>query len=219
MKKSSSEQQSRIRKQFDSFCKTLLKNEMIDYERERNYRLKYEISFSELTQKELRQLEIMDDYIVESEMFHVFDYDIEVKDELIGEALKSLPEKKRNVILLSFFSGYDRYRNCKIYESCKKYHSSSSYKFLIALKKIMEEIRTGKRNNTKLLPYHIIVSAASGDVEAINRILKHYEGYIAVLSTRKLYDEYGNLHYCVDETLRRRLETKLITKILKFKIA
>ena len=98
MKKSSSEQQSRIRKQFDSFCKTLLKNEMIDYERERNYRLKYEISFSELTQKELRQLEIMDDYIVESEMFHVFDYDIEVKDELIGEALKSLPEKKRNVI-------------------------------------------------------------------------------------------------------------------------
>lgn len=57
------------------------------------------------------------------------------------------------------------------------------------------------------------------DVEAINRILKHYEGYIAVLSTRKLYDEYGNLHYCVDETLRRRLETKLITKILKFKIA
>lgn len=57
MKKSSSEQQSRIRKQFDSFCKTLLKNEMIDYERERNYRLKYEISFSELTQKELRQLD------------------------------------------------------------------------------------------------------------------------------------------------------------------
>lgn len=63
------------------------------------------------------------------------------------------------------------------------------------------------------------MSAASGDVEAINRILKHYESYIAVLSTRKLYDEYGNLHYCVDETLRRRLETKLITKILKFKIA
>lgn len=35
--------------------------------------------------------------------------------------------------------------------------------------------------------------------------------------TRKLYDEFGQLHYCVDETLRRRLETKLITKILKFK--
>ncbi len=67
-------------------------------------------------------------------------------------------------------------------------------------------------NCSKLLPYHIIVSAVSGDVEAINTVLKHYEGYIAALSTRKLYDEYGNLHYCVDEILRRRLETKLITK-------
>ena len=49
--------------------------------------------------------------------------------------------------------------------------------------------------------------------------LKHYEGYIAALSTRKLYDECGNAHYCVDETLRRRLETKLITKILAFEVA
>lgn len=59
---------------------------------------------------------------------------------------------------------------------------------------------------SKLLPYHIIVAASSGDVSAINMVLKHYEGYIAVLSTRRMYDESGNLHYCVDETLRRRLE-------------
>lgn len=72
---------------------------------------------------------------------------------------------------------------------------------------------------SKLLPYHIIVAASSGDVSAINIVLKHYEGYIAVLSTRRMYDESGNLHYCVDETLRRRLETKLITKILDFKVA
>ena len=42
---------------------------------------------------------------------------------------------------------------------------------------------------SKLLPYHIIAAAASGDVEAINMVLKHYEGYIAALATRKLYDE------------------------------
>ena len=72
---------------------------------------------------------------------------------------------------------------------------------------------------SKLLPYHIIEAATSGDVEAINEVLKHYEGYIADLSTRKLYDECGNPHYCVDETLRRRLETKLITKILAFEVA
>ncbi len=74
-------------------------------------------------------------------------------------------------------------------------------------------------NCSKLLPYHIIVLAAAGDVEAINTVLKHYEGYIAVLATRKFYDEFGNPHCCVDETLRRRLETKLVTKILAFSVA
>ena len=74
-------------------------------------------------------------------------------------------------------------------------------------------------SNKKLISLCVIERALEGDIQAINKVLKHYEGYIAVLSTRKLYDEYGNLHYCVDETLRRRLETKLITKILKFKIA
>ena len=73
-------------------------------------------------------------------------------------------------------------------------------------------------NCSKLLSYNIIVSAASGDVEAINTVLKHYEGYIAALATRKLYDEFGNLYICVDENIRRRLQTKLIASILKFEL-
>ena len=74
-------------------------------------------------------------------------------------------------------------------------------------------------NEADLLPFHIIEAASEGDVVAINMVLKHYEGYIAKLATRKFIDEYGQVHYCVDETLRRRLETKLITKILEFKVA
>ena len=69
-----------------------------------------------------------------------------------------------------------------------------------------------------LLPFQLIKAASEGDIAAINTVLKHYEGYIIRLSTRKLYDEDGQLHYCVDETLRRRLETKLITKVLEFKV-
>lgn len=66
----------------------------------------------------------------------------------------------------------------------------------------------------KNIPLPLIELASNGDVDAINAILKHYEGYIVVLATRKLYDEYGNLHHCVDKGLRRRLETKLITAIV-----
>ena len=144
MEQSSFEKQSRIRKQFDSFCKTLLKNEMIDYERARSYRLKHEVSFSELTQEELSRLNIVDDYIAESEVFRVLDYDIEVKDELIGEALKYLPEKKRNVILLSFFldmTDTEIAKNMHLVRSTIHHHRVSSLK---ALKKIMEGIRNGE---------------------------------------------------------------------------
>ena len=126
MEQSSSEKQLRIRKQFDSFCKTLLKNEMIDYERARSYRQKHEVSFSELTQEELSRLNTEDDYIAESEVFRVLDYDIEVKDELISEALKYLPEIAKHMNLV---------------RSTIHHHRVSS---LQALKKIMEGIRNGE---------------------------------------------------------------------------
>lgn len=73
--------------------------------------------------------------------------------------------------------------------------------------------------STSLLPYTTIEAAASGDVDAINAVLKHYERYIAALSTRTLYDEVGTPHLCVDETMKRRLETKLITRILNFDVS
>jgi hypothetical protein len=78
---------------------------------------------------------------------------------------------------------------------------------------------SNKKRNNHLLSYPTIVLASGGDVDAINAVLKHYEGYIAALSTRQLYDESGNQHLCVDEALRRRLETKLITKIMTFNVA
>ena len=58
---------------------------------------------------------------------------------------------------------------------------------------------TSQSKNNRLLPLTVIEAAAGGDVEAINAVLKHYAGYIARLSMRELYDEYGNPHLCVDE--------------------
>ena len=46
---------------------------------------------------------VMDEYGVENSHFTVHGYDIEVKDTLIAEALQALSERKRNVILLSYF--------------------------------------------------------------------------------------------------------------------
>lgn len=51
--------------------------------------------------------------------------------------------------------------------------------------------RCKNREEKNLLPFHIIKAASEGDVLAINTVLKHYEGYIITLSTRKMYDEGG----------------------------
>jgi hypothetical protein len=69
-----------------------------------------------------------------------------------------------------------------------------------------------------LLPFTIIEAAAAGDVDAINAVVSHYERYLAALATRTLYDENGNSHLCIDDAMKRRLETKLITRILRFDI-
>lgn len=73
--------------------------------------------------------------------------------------------------------------------------------------------------SNSLLPFPVIKMAAAGNVDAINAVLKHYEGYLAALSTKRLYDENGNPHLCLDEELKRKLETKLITRILTFRVA
>ena len=62
------------------------------------------------------------------------------------------------------------------------------------------------------------VVIVDGDIEAVNQIVRHYSGFIASRSMRPMKDEYGNTHMVVDETLRRRMETRLIAKILSFEI-
>jgi regulator of RNase E activity RraB len=80
-------------------------------------------------------------------------------------------------------------------------------------------MRKHNKNRKPLLPLYVIKAAADGDTDAIVAVLKHFEGYMAVLSTRRLYDENGHALTCVDETMRVELENKLIAGIGKFKSA
>ena len=52
----------------------------------------------------------------------------------------------------------------------------------------------------------------------MDRVLRHYDRYIKKLCTRKLYDDCGQEHYCVDEYMKRHLEIKLITAIVNMKL-
>ena len=92
-----------VRNQFEYVGKRSLKAEKIDYLRHMNYRRKHEIMFSELSETELNKLTMVDEYSIDSRWFQVRGYDIEVKDSLIVEALETLTERKREVVLMSYF--------------------------------------------------------------------------------------------------------------------
>ena len=144
MGKSSSNDELTIRNQFDRICKLALKGEAADYYRHIAYRQKHEVLFSELSQKELDSIFGVDKYTVENKCFRVLGYDIEVKNTLIAEALKELTERKRNVILLSYFmemSDADIAREMNLVRSTIHEHRTRS---LEILKKIMEGIADEK---------------------------------------------------------------------------
>ena len=126
MKKPSCHDELTIRHRFDRLCQMSLKGEAINYYRHMDYRREHEAMFSELSEKELNQLSVMDEYI-------------EVKDTLIAEALQALSERKRNVILLSYFlemSDADIAREMNLVRSTIHEHRTRS---LEILRKIMEE--------------------------------------------------------------------------------
>ena len=86
----SSRDEMTIRHQFDRLCQMALKGEAVNYYKHMDYRRKHEVTFSELSEKELSKLFTMDEYGTEYHHFEVHGYDIEVKNTLIAEALKEL---------------------------------------------------------------------------------------------------------------------------------
>ena len=64
------------------------------------------------------------------------------------------------------------------------------------------------------LPLAVIEAARAGDAGAVEQVLQYYNGYINKLCTRTLYDDCGQLHVCVDEYMKHRLENKLIYSVL-----
>jgi len=80
-------------------------------------------------------------------------------------------------------------------------------------------MNTSKKQRRQPLPYDVIVQASEGNNEALDTVLKHFDGYINTLATKRLYDEHGNTYLYVDQYRRQRLINKLISKILGYNAA
>lgn len=74
------------------------------------------------------------------------------------------------------------------------------------------------KKNREMPEFDTIQAAIQGDAEAINEILSYLQPFIDSECKRKYRDECNQIRYVADEYMKRRMETKLITKILDFKI-
>ena len=96
-------QKKTVRHQFDRFCKKILREEVRDYFRHISWRSDHEASFSELSEEQLSQLYVVDEYPSEQFQFQVHGIGVMVNDEKLAGALAILPDEKRDIILLAYF--------------------------------------------------------------------------------------------------------------------
>ena len=96
-------QKKTVRHQFDSFCRKVLREEARDYIRERKRLAEREVPLSELSDEQMERLFVLDEYLSEQNYFDVQGYHIIIRDDRLAEALSSLSDEKREIVLLSYF--------------------------------------------------------------------------------------------------------------------
>ena len=150
MEQSSFYDEKTVRHQFDRKCKLALKGEVVDYERHLAYLRKHEVLFSELSEREIENFSIINEYALEKSYFRAGGYDVVAKDALLAEALKALTERKRDVILLSYFmemNDADIARKLNLVRSTVHEHRTRSLEILKAM--LEENVNENGRKKCK----------------------------------------------------------------------
>ena len=87
---------------FDAYCKRIVKNEATSVHREYQQQNNDEVLFSDLTEKELQQLQYIDQYAPDKQVFPLLDMQVEVLDGILARALAALPPERRAIVILSY---------------------------------------------------------------------------------------------------------------------
>ena len=92
-----------IRHSFDGYCKKVIKRKSIDIHRENKRRNNYEVSFSDLSARELLSIAATDRYFTGDYIFTILGESVGVEDATLAEALYTLPADRREIVLMSYF--------------------------------------------------------------------------------------------------------------------
>ena len=102
---------------FQKYCNAVLHNEACDAHRELRTHKAKEVTFSDMTLDEARQLHTFDEYFKRETAETVFEKaGKKITPKLLLEAIRTLPEEKRKAILLYYFEGMSDIKALSIME-------------------------------------------------------------------------------------------------------
>ena len=131
--------QTTIENQFDYICKRAMDNERKDYMKILSRQSKREISFSDMGDYLVNQFSVVDSYSTDYQIFTWNGFTVGVENDLLSESLRSLPDRKREIILLYYFMDMNDTEIAellKLNRSTVYRHRTSGLAFI---KKFMEE--------------------------------------------------------------------------------
>lgn len=130
-------QKKAIQRQFDCFCKKVLREEARDYIRSIKRLAEKETPFSDLSEAQAAELSCLDDYPSNLSIFVVRGQIITVRDDRLATAIAALSTDRQEIILFSYFLDMpDR----EIAERLDMVRSTVQYKRKNALKEIKKKM-------------------------------------------------------------------------------
>lgn len=123
---------------FDAYCKRIVKNEATSVHREYQQQNSDEVLFSDLTEKELQQLQYMDQYAPDKQVFPLLDMQVEVLDGNLARALAALTPERRTIVMLAYLLDMTDPDIARLFRLNRTTVRSRRASILKELRKIME---------------------------------------------------------------------------------
>lgn len=133
--------QTTIENQFDYICKRAVEDERKNYLIYLSRLSRREVSFSDIGDYLVNQFATTDNYSTDFPIFTLNGLSVGVENDLLSEALRELPENKREVVLMFYFmdmSDSEIADLLKLNRSTVYRHRTSG---LALIKKFMEEFK------------------------------------------------------------------------------
>ncbi len=120
---------------FDAYCKKVIRNESATVHAKLKDRAEKEITFSNLSDHELKSLYTLDIYHPYCKTFPVRGYTVRVYSPTLGEILQYISPQRRDVILMSYFLGFN---DCQIGKLLHIDHKTVDYRRTEGLRRLKE---------------------------------------------------------------------------------